>query len=134
MKQFFYLFLLLNCISCNQQEKIDTSNDVNCAEGFIKSIYNGKFKLAETVILQNNENDACLKKYIFTYNQFITKELKEKYKVASIIFNNREVISDSISIFNYKDPIQNRNQPKLKLVKLNNIWKVDFAYSCSGNL
>ncbi len=134
MKLLFLVGIYITLISCNQTEKIDITNDVNCAEGFIKSMYNGKFKLAETVLLEDKENEECIKKYIFAYNQFITKELKEKYKVASIIFTNREIINDSVSIFNYKDPIQNKSQPKLKLVKINNLWKVDFSYSCSGNI
>jgi hypothetical protein len=113
---------------------IDNSTDNSCAQGFIQSLYHGDFDVVEKVMSPNKESMECLKKSRFNYNQFITKELKEKYKVASVIFTNKEIISDSVVIFYYKDPVANKNQPPLKLIKRNQEWWVEYSYSCSGNL
>jgi hypothetical protein len=135
MKLFLCSLLFLHLFSCTSNKiKIDTSTDLTCAQGFIKSLYRGQFDDAEKVMISNKESIACLKNGRFSYNQFITKDLKEKYKVASVIFNNKEIINDSVVIFYYKDPVADKNQPPLKLIKRNQEWLVDYAYSCSGNL
>ncbi len=135
MKLFLLSIILLSIWSCsNHKESIDTSTDTSCAQGFIKSLYHGDFDRAEEVMIANKESIECLKNGRFSYNQFITKDLKEKYKVASVIFNNKEILSDSVVIFYYKDPVANKNQPPLKLIKRKQEWLVDYSYSCSGNL
>ncbi len=113
---------------------IDNSTALNCADGFIKCLYRGAFEPARVVTLPNTANEACLKKYIFQYNQFITKEKKQQYKNASAVYNDTEYINDSTVILHYKDPIMNQNQPPLKVIKQGNAWLVDFAYYCSGNV
>jgi hypothetical protein len=133
MKMLFVFMIMGACACSTPKEKIDTSTDLNCATGFIKNLYQGNFAICETVILSNADNAACLKKNIFNYNQNISKALKEKYKVASVILE-REIVNDSISIINYKDPVANKNQPPLKVLKQKNNWLIDYAYTCSGNL
>ncbi len=128
-------FILLLFVSCNKPTfTINTNTDLDCATDFIHCLYQGKFDICEQVILPNQANVECLNTAKFKYTQVITKALKAKYKVASIIFENKETVNDSISIFPYKNTVTNLNEPPLKLIKRNNKWYVDYAYTCSGNL
>jgi hypothetical protein len=120
--------------ACSPSKKpIDNTTEIACAKGFIQSIFRGEFDQAESYIVPDHSGTECLNKYRFTYNQFITKERKEKYKTASVILE-KEVVNDSITIIKYKDPVANTSPTPLKLIRKNNVWLIDFSYSCSGNL
>ena len=55
---------------------------------------------------------------------------KKGYKNADIIISPKgiENISDSISVINYSNTFKNKPS-KLKLIKKNNEWLVDFKYT-----
>jgi hypothetical protein len=127
------IFLLFLFASCTKVTKPDNSNNVVCANNFIRSIFQGEFDKANTIMIQNEANKDCLKKRKFNYNQLVTKNLKEQYKAASIVLKTITE-TDSISFFEYKDPIRKVALPPLKVIKINNEWLVDYAYNCSGNL
>jgi hypothetical protein len=132
MKFWFIFFFILSACGRSKQA-IENNTDIATAKGFIQAIFHGNFDDAELYIQNNAASKDCLKKYRFQYNQMITKEKKEKYKTASIIIE-KEVVSDSISIIKYKDPVANTSPTPLKIIRIDKQWNIDFSYSCSGNL
>jgi hypothetical protein len=128
------LFAVSFLIACSPSGKhVDHTTDISTAKGFIQSMFRGEFDKAELYIIADHSGSECMNKYRFTYNQFITKERKEKYKTASVIIE-KEVVNDSTTIIKYKDPVANTSPTPLKLIRKNNSWLIDFSYSCSGNL
>ena len=58
---------------------------------------------------------------------------KEGYRDANILIDSTQKISDSVTIITYSNTY--KNQPsKLKMVKKNNEWLVDFKYSFRGDM
>jgi hypothetical protein len=57
---------------------------------------------------------------------------KEGYKNANIIINSTENVSDSVTIINYSNTYK-KEPSKIKLVKKNNEWLVDFKYTFLEN-
>lgn len=66
---------------------------------------------------------------------FDAKANTEKYEFAhaSIIINEDATLSDTVHIINYKNSYDNIGR-KVKVIKRNEIWQVDFKYTFNGNL
>ena len=76
--------------------------------------------------------------YLERINDFYQKmkpDEKEGYKNSNIIIGNDGVenVSDSVAIINYSNTFKNKPS-KIKLVRVNGQWLVDFKYTFSGNL
>lgn len=84
-------------------------------------------------MLQDDENNYWLNKWNEEFNK-ISEQEKAGYSKASInISEVDDVLADSITIINYTNSYRNRPQ-KIKVVKHNGEWVVDFKYTFSGNL
>ena len=88
----------------------------------------GSFLLADSINLM----------YLERINDFYNKmkpEEKEGYKNANIIIGKDgiENVSDSVTIINYSNSFKNMPS-KIKVIKVNGEWLVDFKYTFSGNL
>ena len=67
------------------------------------------------------------------FNSKRSNEEKEGYKEANILIDSTQQLSDSVTIITYSNTY--KNQPsKLKMIKKNNEWLVDFKYTFNGNM
>lgn len=122
-------------MSCkNTIVKPDNSSAIECANSFIRCLFRGDFEAAAMIMTTNKESTDCLQKYKFNYKQIVTKSLKAKYKKASVIITKDRDLSETESIYSFKDPVSNTSPPPIKVVKKGESWYIDYGYSCSGNL
>lgn len=99
---------------------------------FIRASLDGDFKTAEPLLLDDSTNHQLFDTYKDSYTN-IPEEKKKKYKEASYEINKIEEVNDSVTIINYSNSYMHKPM-EIKLVRLNNVWTVDFKYTISGNL
>ena len=66
------------------------------------------------------------------FNMKMSREDRHGYSEANIIIDSSIAQSDSVDIIYYSNTYKNKPS-KLKLVKHNNEWLVDFKYTFSDN-
>jgi hypothetical protein len=135
MSKFFAIWLVFVAAACNSSKAPpDNSTDLQCANAFLRSLYEGNFDRAGLLLLQNDDNLKHLQQAKFNFNQGTSEADKKIYKTASVILLSREPVDTQTVIFTYRDPVKKQTMPPLKVVKNANGWYVDFAYSFSGNM
>src|SRR6476620_10989888 len=119
-------------IACNQSVEVSKSDPLESGRGFIESSLKGDYYEARKYILPDSSNIQ----YFNGMKDFNSKRSmaeKEGYRDANILIDSTQKISDSVTIITYSNTY--KNQPsKLKMVKKNNEWLVDFKYSFSGDM
>ena len=127
------LLLPLALGACSGGKKTpDHSTDLACVHSFIRCLYEGRFDEAERIMTGDEASRKCLQQSKFNYQQVLTKDMKTQYRHTSVTLK-KEPVNDSVVVFLCTDPISKQNKP-FKTVRQNNEWRVDFGYSCSGNL
>jgi hypothetical protein len=126
------LYTLTSCGSGNAGEAIHAESALDAGRGFIDGCLKGEFKKAALYMLQDEENRQDLEKLEKSYAEKPGND-KTQYKQASIIIEELEAVSDTVSIINYRNSFD-RVARKLKVVKRENEWRVDFKYTFSGNI
>jgi hypothetical protein len=130
---FFSISLFLSCCS-SCTEKKEPVTDIEVATAFVRYILDNKFDEAEKFLLKNETNTELFNRFRKQYNDQ-QKDVLDKYKSADILVNETDyVVEDSIYIFNYSNSYARDIKNKLKLVRVNGKWLVDFQYTFSGNL
>ena len=120
-------------ISCNNNGKKDPQTDIDVARTFIRDILDNKLDDAEQFILKDESNQQYFDAFKEQYHKKDKAEL-DRYKAADIVINEMDPVTDSISIVNYSNSYNKTSKNKLKLVRMNGKWLVDFKYTFSGNL
>jgi hypothetical protein len=119
-------------IACNQPVEVSKSDPLESGRGFIESSLKGDYDEARKYILPDSSNIQ----YFNGMKDFNSKRSmaeKEGYRDANILIDSTQKISDSVTIITYSNTY--KNQPsKLKMVKKNNEWLVDFKYSFRGDM
>ncbi|MEO6812514.1 MAG: hypothetical protein ABI172_01185 [Ginsengibacter sp.] len=117
--------------SCNDSDKLDKSDPLASGRGFIEASLKGDYVKAQKYILPDSTN----MEYLSTLREFNNKRTpleRENYRDANIIIDSTQSLSDSVTIITYSNTY--KNQPaKLKVVRHNNEWLVDFKYTLNGN-
>lgn len=128
-------FLLLFAVtaSCNSKTKKLPETDIEVATAFVRNILDNKFDEAQQFLLKDDTNNELFNRFKKQYSAQ-KKEVLEKYKDADIIVYETSYVTDSIYIFNYSNSYAKELKNKLKLVRINGKWLVDFQYTFSGNL
>lgn len=131
----FILFLVLfaGMLSCNNKTKKDPVTDLEVANAFVRNILDNNFKEAERFLLKDETNQQYFDRFQQQYDA-MDKAILEKYKEAYIIVNETSYVTDTVFIFNYSNSYMRDDRNKLKLVRIDNKWLVDFKYTFSGNL
>lgn len=131
----FILFLVLftGMVSCNNKTKKDPVTDLEVANAFVRNILDNNFKEAERFLLKDETNQQYFDRFQQQYDA-MDKAILEKYKEAYIIVNETSYVTDTVFIFNYSNSYMRDDRNKLKLVRIDNKWLVDFKYTFSGNL
>lgn len=130
MKKIFFActVLLMVAAACNTTDKNSTKseNNIDAARNFIQSALNGDFDKARLYMVDDSLNREDLNA-IVRLNERLTPEEKDQYKTASIRIHETRNINDSASVIYYSNSYRNKKD-SLKVVKIDNEWKVDFKY------
>ncbi len=135
MKYLLLLSTILFLFSCrnNDEEYHKPENALDAGREFIYNSLKGRFSTAKKYMLQDEENLYWLNKWSTDFNK-ISEQEKNGYSKASININEvADVVPDSVTIISYTNSYRNRPQ-KIKVIKYNGDWVVDFKYTFSGNL
>ena len=126
--------LFTSCTENRSTEKVVTENALHAAHEFLSALFKGDKDKAMLYMIDDAENYAHLTTQI---KQLDKKNLEDKegYGSASIIFDNGAIdeVSPKETIIHYKNSYD-RIARKLKLVKVNNGWLVDFKYTFNPNM
>jgi hypothetical protein len=133
MNKIISLLIFIIAISaCNHSAEVTKSDPLESGRGFIESSLKGDYDEAQKYILQDSTNIQYFNG-LKDFNSKRSTDEKEGYRDANILIDSTQKISDSVTIITYSNTY--KNQPsKLKMVKKNNEWLVDFKYTFTGNM
>ncbi|MEO8762664.1 MAG: hypothetical protein ABI416_00160 [Ginsengibacter sp.] len=117
--------------SCNQPEEVRKADPLESGRGFIESSLRGDYDQAEKYLLEDSTN----MQYFNGMKDFNGKRStieKNGYMDANILIDSTQKISDSETIISYSNTYKNKPS-KLKMVRKNKEWLVDFKYTFTGN-
>lgn len=132
MKRFhaaFAIIIIISLSACMSNQDIKLDDPLNSGRGFIESALKADYVKADKYLLQDSTNQQYLEGLI-DFNKNSNKEERENYRNANIIVDSLVELSDSVNILYYKNSFK-KEPSKLKIVKNNNDWLVDFKYSFS---
>lgn len=126
----FTLFIISSCNNSSGYKKPESALDAG--REFIQYSLKGKFETAKKYMYQDNENNYWLQQVILQYNK-TSEEEKSNLQKASIHIAEVADVSDSVTVINYSNSYK-KSATKVKVIKKNGEWMVDFKYTFSGNL
>ena len=127
-----FITLFATLPACNTETKKEPVTDIEVATAFVRNILDNKFNEAEQYLLKDETNRQYFDRFKQNYNAQDKTKL-EKYKGADIIVNEVSYVTDTVCIFNYSNSYIRDVKTKLKLVRIDNKWLIDFQYTFSGN-
>lgn len=135
MRYSTFILGLFLFFSCNNPEKEyqKPESAIDAGREFIEQALKGKFNAANQYMLQDEDNQFWLAKWNKEYNNSPEQDKAGYSKAAITIYEVTDVVPDSVTIINFSNSYRKRQQ-KIKVVKSNGDWKVDFKYTFSGNL
>ena len=107
-------------------------NALDAGREFVDGCLKGKFEKSKFFMVPTPQNDAALNEMQRAYRDKPTED-RNQYREASINIGGVEQLNDTTVIIQYSNSYD-KVARKLKVVKRNNSWLVDFAYTLSGNL
>ncbi len=126
-----FLVILISLNACNHSPEVRKTDALESGRGFIEASLKGDYDEAKKYLLQDSTNIAYFNGFK-DFNNKRSQEEKEGYSDANIIIDSTQKISDSVTIINYSNTY--KNQPsKLKVVRHDKEWLVDFKYTFNGN-
>ncbi len=126
------LVIITAITACQHSAEVNKRDPLESGRGFIESSLKGDYVEAQKYLLKDSTNMQYLNG-LKEFNSKRSDEEREGYKNANILIDSTQQLSDSVTIINYSNTY--KNQPsKIKLVKKNNEWLVDFKYTFTGNL
>ena len=126
------LAIVLVITACNHSSNISRKDPLESGRGFIESSLKGDYDEAQKYILLDSTN----LEYFNGLKAFNSKRSKDEikgYREANILIDSTQQISDSVTIITYSNTFKNEPS-KLKMVRKNNEWFVDFKYTFTGNM
>lgn len=123
----FAIIIIISLSACMSDQEVKLNDPLNSGRGFIESALRADYVKADKYLLQDSTNQQYLEGLI-DFNKNSNKEERENYRNASIIVDSLIEVSDSINILYYRNSFK-KEPSKLKMVKNNNDWLVDFKYS-----
>lgn len=135
MKYLSIILAFTVLFACNnpEDEYHAPENALDAGREFIQQSLKGNFKTAGKYMLPDDDNKFLLEKVSKEFNNKSEQE-KTSFSKASInISEINDVVPDSVTIINFSNSFTKLPQ-KVKVVKYNGNWVVDFKYTFSGNL
>ena len=128
----FCFVVQLFFLSCTQNENaIKSADPIEAGREFIDASLKGNYEYAKKYLLTDSVNTEYFNELV-NFNNKLSPHDKDGYKSANIIIDSIQNISDTITIINYSNTFKN-TPDKIKLVRINKEWLVDFKYTFSGN-
>jgi hypothetical protein len=130
--KFILTFMIAFCLilsSCS--DTIDKSDPLTSGRGFIEASLKGDYVKAQNYLLDDSTNIQ----YFELLKDFANKmspEVRRGYSEANIIIDSSIAPSDSINIIYFTNSFKQKPS-KIKMVKKNKDWLVDFKYTFIGN-
>ena len=133
MKKILILLTVFTIIisACNNSGNVDKSDPLVSGRGFIEASLKGDYIKAENYLLQDSTNMEYFEG-LKHFNSKMSNEDQRGYSDANIIIDSSIAKSDSVNIIYYTNTYKNK-PTKLKMLKRNNEWLVDFKYTFSDN-
>ena len=133
MKRALIILLGITFIAsaCSSNDKVDKSDPLISGRGFIEASLKGDYKVAEKYLLKDSTNLEYFQG-LKDFNKKMDAETRRGYSDANIIIDSSIAKSDSVDIIYYTNSFKNKPS-KIKLVKQNNDWLVDFKYTFTSN-
>ncbi len=130
----YIVFIAMVCLlaACKTTPEKTALNALDTGRQFIRASLDGDFKAAEPLILDDSVNLQQFMRFE-TFYTAMPEEDRNKYKSASYEINKFLEVNDSVTIINYSNSFMKKPM-EVKLIKMDNAWKVDFKYTNSGNL
>jgi type IV secretory pathway component VirB8 len=134
MKTVFLFVLILFVAACGNKadEYQKPTSDIDAFRSFVGQSLKGHFNTAQKYMLPDTENIQWLEQVTKDYNQ---RSAQEKAGLSTASINIAEVapVNDTVTVISFSNSYFNKPQ-KVKVIKRNNEWWVDFKYTFSGNL
>ncbi len=129
MKNYIFIFLSIATmtVSCANSPEIRKTDPLESGRGFIEASLQGDYNLAQKYLLQDSTNLEYFNG-LKDFSSKRSKEEKEGYKNANILIDSSTRLSDSVAIISYSNTYKMK-PAKLKMVRRNGEWLVDFKYS-----
>lgn len=132
MKRYlFFLPVMMMLFACGHSGDIDKTDPLESGRGFIEATLKGDYIKGDQYLLHDSLNNG----YFNTLKDFsnnLTREDRYGYANASIIIDSLVPVSDSVNIIYYSNSYKKKPQ-KIKMVKQDNEWVVDFKYTFLNN-
>jgi hypothetical protein len=121
-------------ISCNQGEEktVKNTDPLEAGREFINASLSGDYDQAKKYLLADSANLVYFDRFV-EFDSKKTKEEKEGYKNANIIIDSTQTLSDSVTVINYSNTFK-KTPARIKLVRINSLWQVDFKYTILDSL
>ena len=126
------LAIIITIAACSHSSEVSRKDPLESGRGFIESSLKGDYDEAKKYLLQDSTNIQYFEG-LEDFNSSRSDIEKEGYKNANIIIDSTQQLSDSVTIITYSNTYKNKPS-KLKMVKKNNEWLVDFKYTFNSNL
>ena len=136
MKEMRNVFILLTVLTiivcaCNNSGNVDKSDPLVSGRGFIEASLKGDYIKASHYLLKDSTNMEYFEE-LKDFNSKMSREDRRGYSEANIIIDSSISKSDSVDIIYYTNTYKNK-PTKLKMIKHNKDWLVDFKYTFSNN-
>lgn len=129
------LIILSVCIfiisACNDSSTVNKSDPLESGRGFIEASLKGNYVQAKKYLLQDSTNMQYFDG-LKDFNNNMSREDRRGYSEANIIIDSSIAKSDSVNIIYYTNTYKNKPS-KIKMLKKNNEWLVDFKYTFTDN-
>jgi hypothetical protein len=126
------LAIILATAACSHSAEVSKRDPLESGRGFIESSLKGDYDEAQKYLLQDSINMQFFEG-LKDFNSKRSDDEKEGYKNANILIDSTQQLSDSVTIITYSNTFKNKPS-KLKMIKKNNEWLVDFKYTFNSNL
>jgi hypothetical protein len=126
------LAIILATEACSHSAEVSKRDPLESGRGFIESSLKGDYDEAQKYLLQDSINMQFFEG-LRDFNSKRSDDEKEGYKNANILIDSTQQLSDSVTIITYSNTFKNKPS-KLKMIKKNNEWLVDFKYTFNSNL
>lgn len=128
----FFFVIAISFTACNNSPEVRKTDPLESGRGFIEASLKGNYDEAKKYLLQDSTNIEYFNG-LKDFNSKRSREEKEGYKDANILIDSTQIISDSVTIISYSNTYK-KKPSKLKMVRQNNEWLVDFKYTFTGNM
>ncbi|MFN5641141.1 MAG: hypothetical protein ACK4V4_06095 [Sphingobacteriales bacterium] len=127
-KAMVWVLSALLVTSCQNTTGIAQPEDgEDAGREFIRAVLDGDYVKAQAYIVNDEEDVELYKRYVEYMRKLDAKELIE-YKQSNITIHEIQHQGDTTTIMQYSNSATKTTQ-KLKVVKRNDKWLVDFSYT-----